>query len=589
MKSKPYWLNRAIDRQSTIDKLSQAELNEIKKIYDNAERDFVKMINEIYESYSKQTGLDTSELKKLMSFNETDKFWKSMEGKNMKQYVMKNYKARITRLEALQAQLQMKCNDIAKRQAHIMNVAGKSAVNFSFSKTVYDTSIGVNTDLSFATLDERTIDLILKEKWLGSNYSERVWKNTDLLAKNLQNILTKAVMTGASYSRTTMELRDKMGVGWNAAERLVRTEMNHFHNQAELQAYEEMGVEMYVFVATLDNRTSQICQQLDGKKFKLSEAKEGVNYPPMHPYCRSTVRAYISDDVEKSLKRRARDENGKNTVVDNMSYSEWANKNVQEDVLANVSPYQSGTVNVKSPTKITNRAEAEQLIKDIGFGSVEKNIDQIDEKLLIENVEQLELLNNKFKVLDSNNTGYFTSSNVGNNTIACVHGSVLHNEQSLSLCQKFYHDRDFMIKTTKKDVESKWAMACLEKDYPIYSITHEYGHILEHKIMRDRIDIKAVENEARQKMVGVNLNVGMKKRKEFIKKVEKEESKKIFNEIIQIVKDNKIQVSTSEFSRYGKTDYCEAFAEMFANSQLGSPNGYGKAMNIWLERNGYGK
>lgn len=327
MKSKPYWLNRAIDRQSTIDKLSQAELNEIKKIYDNAERDFVKMINEIYESYSKQTGLDISELKKLMSFNETDKFWKSMEGKNMKQYVMKNYKARITRLEALQAQLQMKCNDIAKRQAHIMNVAGKSAVNFSFSKTVYDTSIGVNTDLSFATLDERTIDLILKEKWLGSNYSERVWKNTDLLAKNLQNILTKAVMTGASYSRTTMELRDKMGVSWNAAERLVRTEMNHFHNQAELQAYEEMGVEMCVFVATLDNRTSQICQELDGKKFKLSEAKEGVNYPPMHPYCRSTVRAYISDDVEKSLKRRARDENGKNTVVDNMSYSEWMSKN----------------------------------------------------------------------------------------------------------------------------------------------------------------------------------------------------------------------------------------------------------------------
>ena len=94
---------------------------------------------------------------------------------------------------------------------------------------------------------------------------------------------------------------------------------------------------MYVFVATLDNRTSQICQELDGKKFKLSEAEEGVNYPPMHPYCRSTVRAYISDDVEKSLKRRARDENGKNTVVDNMSYSEWASKNVQEDVLNNFS------------------------------------------------------------------------------------------------------------------------------------------------------------------------------------------------------------------------------------------------------------
>ena len=42
-----------------------------------------------------------------------------------------------------------------------------------------------------------------------------------------------------------------------------------------------------------------------------------------------TLRAYIFDDVEKSLKRRARDENGKNTVVDNMSYSEWASKNAE--------------------------------------------------------------------------------------------------------------------------------------------------------------------------------------------------------------------------------------------------------------------
>lgn len=394
MKSKPYWLNRAIDRQSTIDKLSQAELNEIKKIYDNAERDFVKMINEIYESYSKQTGLDISELKKLMSFNETDKFWKSMEGKNMKQYVMKNYKARITRLEALQAQLQMKCNDIAKRQAHIMNVAGKSAVNFSFSKTVYDTSIGVNADLSFATLDERTIDLILKEKWLGSNYSERVWKNTDLLAKNLQNILTKAAMTGASYSRTTMELRDKMGVSWNAAERLVRTEMNHFHNQAELQAYEEMGVEQYVFVATLDNRTSQICQELDGKKFKLSEAKEGVNYPPMHPYCRSTVRAYISDDVEKSLKRRARDENGKNTVVDNMSYSEWMdNRKKQIDSIAYkesvaAKPYSTFEEDVKKNWDVLKEIKKDEekskvidLLSSLGFED-SYEVCKIDEKLV---------------------------------------------------------------------------------------------------------------------------------------------------------------------------------------------------------------
>ena len=335
MKNKAYWLNRAIDRQSTIDKLSQSELNEIKKIYDSSQRELTNMINEIYETYSRKTGLDISELKRLMSYNETDKFWKSLDGQKMKQYVKDNYKSRITRLEAYKAQLQAKCNNLADKQEKIMTIAGKNAIKSSYFKTIYDTSIGVNLDLAFNTLDDRTINLILKEKWLGSNYSDRVWKNTNQLAENLKRILTKTVMTGGSQSRAIKELRDSMNSEWYKAERLVRTEMNHFHNQSELEAYEEMGVEEYVYVATLDNRTSEICQELDGKKFKLSEAEEGVNYPPMHPYCRSTVRAYISKDVEKDMQRRARDpETGENSVINNLTYSEWMdNINRREDPL----------------------------------------------------------------------------------------------------------------------------------------------------------------------------------------------------------------------------------------------------------------
>lgn len=41
---------------------------------------------------------------------------------------------------------------------------------------------------------------------------------------------------------------------------LVRTETNYFNNQADAMAYEEIVIDKYVFVATLDNRTSEICQ-----------------------------------------------------------------------------------------------------------------------------------------------------------------------------------------------------------------------------------------------------------------------------------------------------------------------------------------
>ncbi|SFE96380.1 phage putative head morphogenesis protein, SPP1 gp7 family [Peptostreptococcus sp. D1] len=93
--------------------------------------------------------------------------------------------------------------------------------------------------------------------------------------------------------------------------------------------YEVFDVKDYEYLATLDIKTSEICRNLDGKKFSLSEAVPGVNYPPMHPHCRSTTVPVDVDDLEDSV-RIARDENGKNIYVDsNLSYREWYKKYVE--------------------------------------------------------------------------------------------------------------------------------------------------------------------------------------------------------------------------------------------------------------------
>jgi len=93
-------------------------------------------------------------------------------------------------------------------------------------------------------------------------------------------------------------------------------------------AYEEMDVDKYVFLATLDTRTSEICQELDNQAFELKKREVRVNYPPMHPNCRSKTRAYMGEDVEATLKRRARNPiTGENEIIGNMSYKEWLEKN----------------------------------------------------------------------------------------------------------------------------------------------------------------------------------------------------------------------------------------------------------------------
>ncbi len=48
--------------------------------------------------------------------------------------------------------------------------------------------------------------------------------------------------------------------------RVIRTEKNYFYNQGELLAYKEAGIAKYEYLATLDSRTSTVCQDVDAKR-----------------------------------------------------------------------------------------------------------------------------------------------------------------------------------------------------------------------------------------------------------------------------------------------------------------------------------
>ena len=98
-----------------------------------------------------------------------------------------------------------------------------------------------------------------------------------------------------------------------------------------MKSYNEIGIKKYKYVATLDSRTSELCRELDGKEFEVSKAQTGVNYPPMHPRCRSTTISVIDKTDYSRLKRSARDENGEiQYVPKSMTYKEWKHKYVDK-------------------------------------------------------------------------------------------------------------------------------------------------------------------------------------------------------------------------------------------------------------------
>lgn len=71
------------------------------------------------------------------------------------------------------------------------------------------------------------------------------------------------------------------------ARTVAHTAVQHVAHVARLESMRANAdiVKGYRWVSTLDSRTSEVCQSLDGREFELGEGP----MPPAHPNCRSTV------------------------------------------------------------------------------------------------------------------------------------------------------------------------------------------------------------------------------------------------------------------------------------------------------------
>ena len=333
-KSSNYWDKRRLLKYTESEKRSKKYINDIRAIYNKANDDIDKMLEDVYRNYSKDTGIDVQTLKSLLTKSETKKTWKELEKQGLDKYIKANYKSRITRLEQIKAQVYAKAKSVYTAEQIKQTELYKSVINDSYYKAIYNMQMGSGLNFAFSRIDNNMMNTLLSNRWSGKNYSKRIWTNTDILADEVSKIVGGSLLSGKGVELTAKQIRERFSVSKYYAERLVRTEMNYYDNQADAMAYEEMGIEEFVPVAVLDNRTSQYCADIDGKHFKYSEMEVGVNYPPFHPNCRCTTRGYLGKKAEKLLTRRARNPiTGQNEVIKNMPYNEWLNQYVNNNDL----------------------------------------------------------------------------------------------------------------------------------------------------------------------------------------------------------------------------------------------------------------
>lgn len=343
MSDNNYWEKRAVDLEKLSQDRADVDIMHVNKLFDGAVDIVEKQIEEIFGKYARDSGISQDAALRLLNEKQTETMRRNLmitlaqcQEEVARQAILARlnapaYAARISRLEALKDLIHAQAYKVGSAAHYRLTDRLIDTYEQSYYRSIYDQQRRTETGFDFTKLTDRDVQAAIATNWAGSNYSKRVWKNTKKLAESLEEVITQGLMTGQSIRDMELALEARVVSERYKINRIIRTEVNHCCNQGTLMSYKAAGTRRYIFLATLDMRTSSICRSLDKDVFFVSKAEVGVNFPPMHPNCRSTTMAYPEDGIFPK-ERTARDsETNKNIHVPfDMSYAQWYRKYVLE-------------------------------------------------------------------------------------------------------------------------------------------------------------------------------------------------------------------------------------------------------------------
>lgn len=342
-KKSNYWQERFLEEEERINKDARAYARRIEQQYDIALRNIERDINDWYMRIAKNNNVSLLEAKRMLSAKELAEFkW------NVKEYIkagetnaispiwmkeLENASARvnISRLEALKIQIQ---NEVEG----IYGVRDKEMQNYlvrTYGETYYHTAFeiqkGNGVGWSLNKLDTNKVNTIIHKPWTadGKNFSERIWEDKTKLINTLHTGLTQNFIRGEAPDKLISSITKEFNIKKSTAARLVMTESAAYSSQAREKSFKALNLSKYEIVATLDSKTSEICQEMDGKVFDMKDYQVGVTAPPFHVWCRTTTAPWFPENYDSE--RIARGTDGKTyKIPGDMKYKDWKEKYVKD-------------------------------------------------------------------------------------------------------------------------------------------------------------------------------------------------------------------------------------------------------------------
>ncbi|WP_028593231.1 minor capsid protein [Paenibacillus assamensis] len=333
-------LERAIQLEAESAATGAKLKAELKQLYDRTARHLRRMVNDFYGRYAVRGSSKGAE--RINGFNEMagarqvlpyDQAVKQLKTAEIKEWkdsialqadridkesdpsVRERLQAKLkgitcgtsppnSRFDVLSGHMRMALDKLDVAGAQQMGRAFESLLLDVYAKKIFDTKqrneeqFG-DKEMRDDRLDAEEIAKVLSNPWNGTTFPERLTFNMNKLHYHLRETMVQGLIQGKSSSAVVKDLAARMGASFKQVERIIDTESAYFHSEATLLAYRASGVKHYKYVSKMDKRTSAECRELDGQLFEVSDAKIGVNFPPLHEGCRS-ITVEIENDMYES-------------------------------------------------------------------------------------------------------------------------------------------------------------------------------------------------------------------------------------------------------------------------------------------------
>ena len=390
MKNSKYWAERFEVLETAMNRYGQDAYRKIEPAFDRALREIDQSVEKWLNRIAVNNQISLADARKLLDAGQLEEFkWtveeyikygqeNALNQQWMKQLENASAKFHISKLEAMRVETQNALEKAFGNYIDEVDDMAKKVLENGYYRSIFEVQKGTGVGWDIASINEEKLKRIISKPWAtdGENFSSRIWKNKVEMVSQLHNELTRNCILGKAPDEAikdmTQYVKKSVKNAKNAAGRLVMTEEAYFSAEAQREAFKELGVGEYEIIATLDSRTSEVCQDMDGRVLPMSQYEPGVTAPPFHPWCRTTTAPYFDDLGE--FERAARDKNGKTYhVPGDMKYSEW-----KKSLVGSESDSSKGFGWLENHLKESYNILIDSSVKDLDYEEVNKGIKGVE-------------------------------------------------------------------------------------------------------------------------------------------------------------------------------------------------------------------